>query len=368
MALVRSTIANLCGSLCLSLVGCGTPDLEPIDTSPVADTDRDTDRDTGSSRYTFDGEVTVRSTVDGAVVCDADAALTGWWPYTGDCLDCDFTFAIAIDDTITRDESTSDCTYYPTLSFIETRDYYDLIMMYTATYFQVYPYERYDDAFMSGWSYRNYIYTTYSYPGPYYTPIAFDGAPHASFTHVGDDLSWSYTYEGTYQAWEYNHYLDCGTIEWSDTTEAFGVPGTGVTTTLDCGDDDLIDVWTFEADGGAVTVTVDTVSEATTFEPILEVNDPGGCTVARAFGNFACTYPPIRGECPSVAIDATVPGPYTVVVSVGNRCPDQPTGEYELRVEGGTDLTLVEDEADQIILVDHLLRFEVRGAGTLTPG
>ncbi len=361
---MRSTPLTSC-FLLSSALGCGTPDLEPIDTSPVADTERDTDRDTGSSRYTFDGEVTVRSTVDGAVVCDADAMLTGS-AYTGDCPDCEFTFATAIDSVVTRDESSPDCAYYPTRSFIETWDYFDLFMAYTETYYRVYPYARYDDAFMSGWSHRyEYHERTYEEPGPYFTPIAYDGAPYSAFARTGNDVSWSYTFDGTYDVEVYNRFHECGIREGSRATEGFGVPGTGERSTIDC-PGLIVDIWSFDADGGPATVTIDTLSERTAFVPNFEVKNPDGCTVLKARYGFTCSYPPPQGySCPSASFESTTPGTYSVVVSAITPCAG-PTTEYEIRVEGGTNVTLVEDEADQYTFESHARTIDIHGSGTLT--
>lgn len=344
----------------LPLMGCPPTDKEGEDTAPE-DTDTPGE-EVERTPYSFAGSVTVSSSFDGVVECDAAADLTGE-NYTGDCDDCDF--AVAIESTITTDNSTSDCGYYPYYSFIEAGSYYDLFLAHAEEYSGYY-YD-YTDAFMSGWSYSyEYYGNTYDYPGPYITTISYDGSSYGTFSRTGNDIAWTLETSGTYNDYPSAYYDDCGSyaeFSYSETSATATETGTG---DVDC-DGYIADVWTFEADGSAVVVSVDTTIGATAFDPVLWVSGPDECTIAYADDNYTCSYPPPKYECPTAELDTTEAGTYTVVVvSSGYSCTDTTKGDYSVSVEGGTGLTQIQDDIDSYTTVEHSYDIEISGSGTLT--
>jgi hypothetical protein len=349
------TLPLLSSLLLLPLLGCPPQEKTDSDTASAesdtdtdADSDTDTDSDTDADRtdYNFTGSVTVQSTAAGATVCDAAADLTGT-PYTGDCEGCDF--AIDMSATVTTDNSTADCTYYPTASFIEGGGYSDLIMAHADEYYVYYAGYQ-NDVFFSGYSYA-------SYTGPYfYGVIAYDGGYYGSFTRTGDDIAWSFTGSGT-STYLYA-YDGCGDYaEYSYSAGPF--TGDGGSSTLAC-DGSTTDVWEFTSDGSAVSISVDTNSADTAFDPRMWVNGPDSCTTDYADDNFDCTYPPPSYMCPSIETAGTA-GVYQVVVTSYGSCAGSEAG-YTLAVEGGTNVTLVVDDA----VSGYDYTFDVEGSGTLS--
>ncbi|MES2638415.1 MAG: hypothetical protein V4850_03005 [Myxococcota bacterium] len=330
------------------------------DADADADTDADADADTDADAdYTrFDGEVTVYSTLDGVVECDIVATLEGT-PYIGDCEGCSFAFKI--DDTITRDRSAAGCEHYPAWSFIETEVNYDLLLAYAPT-FEGSDYD-YDNALIQGYSkeYERYGYT-YDYPGPYFRAVAYDGADDSSVTWSGSTLAWSFSYAGSFDAYETYAFEDCGTVDRIDAEEGFG--GTGVSEQLEC-EANTVDVWRFDATGAAVQITVDTVADATAFDAMFWVNDPSGCTVGTADDSFICTHPPPKYRCPSAELSSTTVGTYEVVVGMASAECGGSTGAYTLKVAGGRNVVLVQDDAVRETAVSVESVVEIAGSGTL---
>jgi hypothetical protein len=354
--------------LLVPLMGCPPAedaDKDTADTAADTDTDTDTDTEPGPvgdvPDYSFSGSVTVTSSLNGEVVCDADATLTGT-NYTGDCEGCDF--AVEIDDTITRDDSTADCSYFSKYSFIEGGGYYDLIMAgaseYAGTYYD------YANALLVGYgvSYESYGYT-YDYPGPYFGSVAYDGSPYTSWTRTGDDVSWSLTYSSTYDDYVGAYYSACGTVEDSTATE--GPAGEGGASTVDC-DGAIADVWTFVADGtGPVTIAIDTTSDETAFDAQAWVNSPDGCTEIYADDSFDCTFPPPKYQCPAFDLESPEAGTYEVVVLGYAKSCAGSEAAYELRVGGAaSDVTLAHDDIASYSIESFTLDIGVTGSGTLT--
>ena len=82
-----------------------------------------------------------------------------------------------------------------------------------------------------------------------------------------------------------------------------------------------MDVWTFEAEAGQVLyVTVDTIADATAFDPALEVVGPEECVVVSADDEFDCTYEPPSYGCPSSRFTASATGTYYVAVRALGSC------------------------------------------------
>jgi len=254
--------------------------------------------------------------------CDAHIALTGT-PYTGSCHGCDFAFTTAA--TILDGE---DCSYFhPFWSLIPGEQFdQDLVLAWVART-EVYGYTFYDALAVGypnggglGW-----------YPLVYASP-QLGGRGEGAYE--GGVLSWSYSYTGSSYA-EPSYYQLCDGARyapWSEATEPYGASLVG-TSTLPCGGEDLLDVWTVELEAGQeFAVTVDTLAEDSSFDPWFWVNNPTGCTRVYANDNFTCAYPPPHwGWCPSALILADEAGTWQVVVGAYGCAGDE--GAYEVRVE-----------------------------------
>ncbi|MDP2310724.1 MAG: hypothetical protein Q8P18_32200 [Pseudomonadota bacterium] len=361
MRLSITTLSSLL--LILPLLGCPTTDEKVDDTGPAdadtdtdSDTDADTDADTDTdvtTPYSFAGNVSVSTTRNGDVVCDLEATLTGT-PYTGDCEGCDF--AVAIASEVTRDDGSADCTStYSTYSFIEEGDYTDFVMAHADEYVVYGYYGAYylNDVFMSRYSY-------YGYDG-YYGLVSYTyaGTPYGSgtFARTGDDVTWGLSSSGvsTYlYGYEY-----CYTAGESAATTSFG--GESATSSIAC-DASTTDIWTFVAGNGAVSVTVDTVSAETAFDPWMWINGSDECAVLLTDDNFDCTFPPPTYMCPSAELeDLTAGDTYEIVVASYGDCTAELV-EYQLSVAGASDVQLAMDD----VVAGYEYSVEIVGTGTLT--
>ena len=202
-------------------------------------------------------------------------------------------------------------------------------------------YGSYGNAFLFGYTIN---YTDYgaSY-GPYWNPSSYDGSEGASFSRTGNDIAWSS--EFTDQDVEY-FYID------EDCTVGDGVSGVALeaagggayeaTGSLDCTEEGqgTVDVYsvTLAADGD-VTITVDTVADATTFDPWFVVNDSAGCSIFGADDSFACTFPPPKYDCPAGTLTATA-GTYEIIVQNYGNCAGD-VAEYKLTVDADADPNLI---------------------------
>ncbi|MDP2311910.1 MAG: hypothetical protein Q8P41_03330 [Pseudomonadota bacterium] len=329
------------------------------DTDTDSDTDTDTDTDTDPAFTAFAGSVTVYSATDGVVACDVEADLAGT-AYTGTCDNCDFAFVM--DDTITRDDSPSACTnYLAGVSYINEGLGFDLFMAHAdpymvAGYYGSYPY---DDAFLVGADY-------YGTGSAYWFVTMYDGSYYGTFSRSGNDISWSYTAESVSYYGGYSAYYDsCSSSYYGYSGSSFS--GTGGTSLLDC-DGLIVDVWEVTTDGTApLDVSVDTVDATTAFDAKIWVNDPDGCSVGFADDSFDCTYPPPTWQCPSTQITTPTAGTYQIVVESLGDCAGS-TAEYQLLVDGGTDVVLVHDDVSSTgASVEVTTRVDVQGSGTLLP-
>ena len=302
------------------------------DTGETADTTDTTETgDSGGSAFTaLTGSVTIQSTVGGAPLCDADIALTGT-EYTGDCYDC--TFGFDMSGSITRDDSDPNCSLSPVLTYIPSGGFDNLRMFFWSQY---------------GAS-TNYLqtYFTYYFYGygeyPYYYEMASDGNAYGSASLAGNNFTFDYSVTG------YQYYYDTQFYNWcpwpvaSDATTSFegGAVGTG---SLRCDESEQNaqhDIWQFTVnDPTTLHITVDTIADETAMDTRFWVNDPEGCTVMTADDNFACTFPPPDYQCSSAEIVDAVSGVWQVEVMPYYSCAGR-TGDYQITVDGGSDLTLV---------------------------
>jgi hypothetical protein len=329
------------------LLGCPTTpakdDTSASDTDTDTDSDSDTDSDTDADTpaYDFTGTVALTTTLNGLPDCNTTAAITGT-PYTGDCLDCDF--AVAVTSAITTDDSAETCTYWSNLSLISPDGDAGLALGHADEYYLGY-YTGYQD---------NALFAGYGYP--YWYGLSYNGSEYGTFTRTGDDISWTFSAASTYTY--FYDYNQCDGATESDAARSFG--GTGAGSTLNC-DGTTTDVWTFTADGSAVSVTVDTVAADSAFDPVLWVNDPDMCSVVYADDNFDCTFPPADYQCPSFQLDSTTAGTYQVVVKSWGSCTGD-SAAYQLTIDGGADLTLAVDDATS----GYPYTVDIAGSGTLT--
>ena len=332
---------------------------DTADTNDTADTE-DTS-DTGDSGTTsefgsFSGTLSYVETIDGVTNCDADIALTGS-AFSGDCADC--TFAFAIDAEITRDGSTDDCSYNPVLTWLP--DPTGLVIDPGFVFWETYSTDYGDYNNVAATS-VGYYYYGYTYPGPYFQFWAAEGAIEgSSITKSGNDVTWS---------------VESTTIEssvqFSESTDV--ATGSAGTNTIVC-DGTIVDVWTLTvATAGTVTLTVDTVTGETPFDPVMWVNGADTCTYYYADDNVDCTNPPPTYTCPTWSGELAA-GVYQLVVSGTSYDCDSGSGTYELKVDGATavpsmvgvdaaveDVPVYFNECDGATTV-----LTVTGSGTITP-
>lgn len=354
MSLTRLALLSLPALL---LAACGGKDEDDTaDSGETGDTGEtgETGQDSVPVNYVdFDGSMTYVVETNGSRVCDADITLSGT-PYEGDCEDCDFAFAI--DAQITRDDGTDDCYYYPFITFIPDEVYTDLWIQH----FPVYEYGAYNlyNYVQSGFYYYGY--------GPYYFTLGYGGgfAGRTTFRNDVLDLDFYY-YAPGYLGYNARYYDACGE-KLSNSTETQPHEGVAMTSRLAC-DQTKGDVWTFDvAEGTDIAVTIDTVADESAFSPLLLINDPSACTVGFAQDNFMCEYPPPTYLCPVWAQARASAGRWSAIVLSNGSC-NGAEGEYEIRVEGGTGLTLAADDFDAFELLSDSFKLTCVMSATVTP-
>ncbi len=373
---MRVSFSLISCAVALSLGACTDKD-ETIDSTGTGTTGTTSGGTSGSTTSggpshlftSFSGEVSVQTVIDGATSCDTVTQLEGT-AYTGDCDDCTFAFEIA--PTVTADNSAADCShpYYWSytggwegytdqfLAFWETADYYG-----------------YDYNNVLAWGYGiDYTgsYYSYYYPGPYFSWLTYEGSYYVSdgsATFDGSTLSWNLASSG-YDYFENYSDDSCGSESVADGGGNLGgdwvgegnLPGDGTS-----GYDwyYVVDVWDITTvPGEGVSVTVDTVSDGTAFDPWMWVNDGESCTIGEADDSFDCTFPPPKYSCPSVSFTAAGTA-YEVVVASYGSCAGA-LGEYALSIDTSTDpkLTLNGDNVDRKIS----LPYEVHVSGSAAVG
>ncbi len=301
----------------------------------------------------FEGQLVVNSTHDGVVACDAVIDLVGS-RYSGTCEGCDFAFAL--DATLAQDDGTGDCVFEPRWSYLAGGDFTELLLAHAPSFTTEGWYGTYtfDDALLTGYTLAG------TGAGPYWWMLSHADAADASFSRVGDALTWSYAYQGLVDRDPYHN--DCGDVTASDAEAGFA--GAVVAMSELACDGSVADVWSFEGSAGeTASITVDTVASDTAFDPRLYLNRPDGCTHVTADDNFDCTFPPPSYACPAVELP-TDDGTYEVVVLAAGSCVGEVAG-YSIRVDGPAGATLQLAVDDQPIVVEVAL--EVSGSGQITP-
>ncbi len=112
----------------------------------------------------------------------------------------------------------------------------------------------------------------------------------------------------------------------------------------------VVDTWLVEIGPGGATLSVDTLSADTTFDPRLrQLTTPGdysenlALTTVLGDDNFECAFPPPLFSCPET--DLLEEGTYEVIVesaTTGNCTGD--IGEYEMFIDGDATGTLTNDD------------------------
>jgi hypothetical protein len=313
----------------LLLLACAEP--VPDTGEPPEPTDDSAAPEPGT---TFDGTSTLLYTVDGTVVCDTTATLVGapFDPgYTGTCDDC--TWSTSITSTVTADASTADCPWFADRTFLDDGETYGLFLAAAADW------DGYANVLLSGWSHRE-IYGGYTYdsPGPYYTLLAWDDAPYATWSLDGDSLAFDYAATGTSTVSEPAWFEVCGAVEDGAEVE---VDGTSVDQDIAC-DGSTLDVWALDLDGSPLSLRLDTVDSDTAADLWLWLNGPDGCVELVADDELDCTYAPSRFRCPGAVIEAPEAGAWQLVVaSTGEACSGERAG---YRLESSVQPTLQLDD------------------------
>jgi len=330
------------------LIACG--DKDTTDTGADTDTGTDTDTDTIVDGD-LSGSVRAQLSVNGETVCDVTVSVASTGPYTGTCDGCDYAFEV--DTTVTEDNSTADdCVDSLGLYLHST----DTPAWGFATNGYLEYYGAVDSAIYSADSgagmqvvaadgisvgYSGYQTTSsVAVDGASFTwdrNISYSADPDAYAAYCGEYSYGGYVrYAGTFSA--------AGDLSHPTGYEAYGLSLYGT--------DGSYDVWTLDTDGGALSMSVDTVSKDTAFDPFLFLSDGSTCLVSAGDDNFDCTHPPPQYACPSAGVESTDGGTwYAVVGSYGSGV--SPTGSYSLLVEHDSDpnLTLLKDDARQAVSI-----------------
>ncbi len=326
---------------CLPLLGCPTTDKDSAttgdaDTDTDADTDADADADTDTDtdadvNYTsLTGTAVFQDSVNGFTNCDVTSDIVGT-PFTGDCFGCVFAFDTT--GTTTSNNGGATCEAGPpTFTFVPDGGYQDLTLMFWDDY---YGYENF------AVTQYYYYYEGYGVIGPYLAYLGYDGNPYGTATFDGSAFTVSQDWEYGYQYYKTPTTDFCGPYPTGTGAGTHG--GASGESDASCTAWTTHDVWTFEVTtAGPVTITVDTVSDGTAFDPYMTVNGPDGCTIGSSDDAFTCTFPPPNWACPAMDFEAEI-GTYTVdIVSYGD-CAGS-TAEYALYVGGASgEVTQVTD-------------------------
>jgi hypothetical protein len=307
------------------------------------------------------GTINYFEAVGGQTVCDVDIELTTT-PYTGDCYDC--AFAFNVDATITRDDSSADCSMVAPLSYIipQGSGYHDLFMGLWKEYDAGGGYI-FQNVLFTGYSYE---YAGYDYPGPYYYFMGYGGGALGRTTFRDDalNLDWYY-YAPPYLSYVGPYYDTCRLDEVPASLETQNRGGDAHQGRISC-DQTTGDVWAVEVpDGANLSLAVDTISADSTFSPLMILNDPSGCSIQLAKDNFLCEYPPPSYLCPSIYQTGMTGGTYEVIVLNQHTCTSG-SGDYVLEVSGASDVQLVSDDFPAFQQVSEAFLRTVQMNATLT--
>jgi formylglycine-generating enzyme required for sulfatase activity len=333
----------------------GIPDAF-ADADDTGETDADTDADGDADAdggipylgWEIDGRIDYLSTMNAAPDCDALIGFTGT-SFVGECDGCDFAFRIDA-EVLESGEESEECEYIPLLSLIGNGLYDDIILAHADTAYvsgSYYDYKIYD-ALQVGFS---YYYGTY--PGPYWFNAYYEGTTNdGSFSRDGNDIAWSFHTENTAASYTGTAYFDdCEEEITDDAVSALG-GDIALAGTVPC-DGWQADVWEITApDAADFGITIDTVSDETTFDPAMFINSPVNedevaCVHSYADDGFDCSYPPPAYECPAAEVTGDG-GVYQVVVFSLGSCSAEEV-EYTITATGaGSEtLTLSLDDVDR---------------------
>jgi hypothetical protein len=126
-----------------------------------------------------------------------------------------------------------------------------------------------------------------------------------------------------------------GIIAPSSALEAADDSGTTVEGSILCPPDEsdaAYDVYTITAtEGDTITLSVDTVADATAFDPSFSVLSPSGCSVVAADDSFDCAFEPTDWQCPGIEFVAPETGDYRILVQNLGSCQDDSSpGGYQI--------------------------------------
>jgi hypothetical protein len=320
-------------------VGCGTDEPDAVedgdaDVDADADTDADTDADPGVG-----GSIEIGVLRNGESACEAAIEFTGV-PYTGECPGCDFAFQIDADLTTATGDACDEAL--PPLflwTLLESPSIAGLYLGFT-------------DADPTE------LWVGYRAAGEEVDFVRLLPEEQGdAVDYAAGELAWSAQRTYTEMALSLE---TCGPVAISDFAQ---YPGSvSETSDLPC-DADTFDLWSFEAAGGYTYLTVDTVGAATAFNPWFLVFDDESCNVGHGDENFACTYGPKFGWCPSLKLP-TEEGTYFVAIMRSGACEGS-IATYELTIDTEAEpaLELVEDDAPWMDVVDRT----VSGQATVLP-
>ncbi len=306
-------------------------------------------------------EATYETWVDDALVCAKEVTVTGT-PYTGECEGC--AFAFSIEGELVEDNSESGC-YVSDYKLLRTDNgLEDLVLAYS----ELLEVDRWGEIS----TYADAVFVTYSSGWYGSTDTTTRVLSHADggedpgvFRRDGADFIWGGDFDTTING-------EDQLVDYCAGGYSLGISGTestgAATRTEDvtC-DGKQVDQWTFTVDETqTVDLSVDTVSEETTFDPRLFIINEEGCVVASADDNFECTFPPPSFSCPSTSVELE-PGEYTVLVSSFiDACHDGvDDGEYVLRLNAETPIRPTLEDDDIFRYEQIPASTDYRVAGTL---
>lgn len=305
---------------------------DTVDTPDTAETAETSETATPPPYTGLSGSILIQSTVEGTPLCDADVVLTGTG-YTGGCDGC--TFGFDMSGSLVREGGDPSCVLPPTLSFIPVAGVDHLRLFFWE---ELGPFTHYLQAYYQGYSYDG------GGPYPYYRELASDGNPYASASLDGDNFVFWWEYAG-WQTYDDNPFYQWCPWPQTSTAPTAYVDGAVALSSLPCAEyqrSPFHDVWSITVtEPSTLRISVDMIAADTAMDARFWVNDPGGCTVLAADDNFECSFPPPYFACPSAELTAATPGVWQIEVMPYLSCAGS-TGAYQLTVEGGSDLTLVE--------------------------
>ena len=333
------------------------------------DTDTDTDTDVDEVRY-LDGtiHVVVTDATGKTTKCDTMIDITGV-ESSGGCINCDF--ELDTEATVASEKGVDcDPALYPLSTLIEGGLYSDIWVGWADEF--VGTYDTYTDIVWFGFGLTGN-------PGPYwYSALAYDGK-NSSASYSGGLLDWSrqaqyignnlladYTcgaqvYMGTYSADP--DYYGVGSPNFYGNYTAYG--------SLDCSYNKPYDRWSFYGvDDTYASVSVDTISADSSFDPMFYVTTDDYCIEALGDENFDCTYPGTSGFlCPSVRFPTTKGEHYNLWVlpfrNLGFGDCDNKTADYQLWIDTKGDPSLTKATGGELFPPGDIVTAEATSTITI---